>query len=309
MKTPWYETSAGAMVALLVSRNFVKADLYTITLKGGGILRFCTGDLDISVPGFFTWVSNTVPVGVLGGSNTRAHYKVGTDVDVWQFPLAVRPVSISGTPYPDLIGNVPWLQAVRSGLLDGATIKVDRAIFTAWPTGSIPASISPVGVVTIFYGYVAAIDFDRAAILISIQSLLQLLTKQLPYRVIQSGCRNTLFDVGCTLSPASFVTATSCASGSTQNALKSSVTPPGSGTFRLGRITMTSGQNSGFSRAIRDWGNPNFTLMVPLPFPVTIGDTFNVYPGCDKTIATCTLFSNLANFSGEPYVPAAETAI
>jgi hypothetical protein len=119
MKIPWYETSAGATAALLASRNFVKCDLYTITLRGGGILRFCTGNIDVAVPGYFTWDADTVPVGILSGGSSRAHYKIGTDVDVWQFPLAVRPVNIAGGAYPDLIGNKTWLQAVDRAFSTG----------------------------------------------------------------------------------------------------------------------------------------------------------------------------------------------
>jgi hypothetical protein len=45
-------------------------------------------------------------------------------------------------------------------------------------------------------------------------------------------------------------------------------------------------------------------LVVPAP-----GDTFTVTFGCDKTMATCNLFSNIQNFRGFPYVPPAETAV
>jgi uncharacterized phage protein (TIGR02218 family) len=34
------------------------------------------------------------------------------------------------------------------------------------------------------------------------------------------------------------------------------------------------------------------------------GDTFNIYPGCDKKQATCsTKFANLTHFRGFPYIP------
>lgn len=34
-----------------------------------------------------------------------------------------------------------------------------------------------------------------------------------------------------------------------------------------------------------------------------IGDVVTLYPGCSLTVAACTLFSNVANFGGFPYIP------
>jgi hypothetical protein len=87
------------------------------------------------------------------------------------------------------------------------------------------------------------------------------------------------------------------------------LTPPGSGTFALGKITMTSGLNSGFSRMVRNWVAPaTLVLFRPLPFTVAPGDTFHAYPGCDKQQSTCTAFGNLVNFGGQSYIPDATTA-
>jgi len=56
-------------------------------------------------------------------------------------------------------------------------------------------------------------------------------------------------------------------------------------------------------------GSGIFVLTQALPYAPAAGDTFVVYPGCDKSQRTCRLkFNNLANFGGFPYVPAPETA-
>jgi hypothetical protein len=50
-------------------------------------------------------------------------------------------------------------------------------------------------------------------------------------------------------------------------------------------------------------------LMKFLPFAVATSDNLNIYPGCDKSIATCqNTYSNLIHFGGEPFVPSPETA-
>ena len=41
-----------------------------------------------------------------------------------------------------------------------------------------------------------------------------------------------------------------------------------------------------------------------LGYVIAPGDTFAVYPGCDKRLETCIgRFNNVINFRGEPYVP------
>jgi hypothetical protein len=47
-----------------------------------------------------------------------------------------------------------------------------------------------------------------------------------------------------------------------------------------------------------------FELFLDMPFDIQVGDTFNVYAGCDKRLTTCiNKFVNAVNFRGEPYVP------
>ena len=56
----------------------------------------------------------------------------------------------------------------------------------------------------------------------------------------------------------------------------------------------------------------NGTVTVKLAFlsPPATGDQFQLLPGCDRTIATCTnVFNNAVHFGGFPYVPTPETAV
>jgi hypothetical protein len=50
------KTASPALLALLASGRFVRADLWTITLNGGTVLRWTSHDLPISYGGF-TWVT------------------------------------------------------------------------------------------------------------------------------------------------------------------------------------------------------------------------------------------------------------
>jgi uncharacterized phage protein (TIGR02218 family) len=82
--------------------------------------------------------------------------------------------------------------------------------------------------------------------------------------------------------------------------------------FDNGQLVFNFGANNGHVVAVKAYLNSGGTVyfVVPLPALPTAGDTFTIYPGCDKTQATCaSKFSNLANFGGFPYVPVPETAI
>ena len=84
------------------------------------------------------------------------------------------------------------------------------------------------------------------------------------------------------------------------------VTPLGgeSGWFDFGKLTWLTGDNAGLSMEVKQYMPGQLTLALPMPYPIQIGDVYEVHPGCDKQLATCIgKFDNVANFRGEPYVP------
>jgi len=307
MKTPWYETSPGALVTLLSHDLWVDCDLYTITLIGGTVLRYTTGDIDVQISGN-TWTAHQVLVDT-SDDQGRAHWKVGTGVDTWQVVMVPRTYDpVTSTADPDLINGLPWLQALMAGALDWADIKIDRAFFSAWPS-ALSTFAAPVGAITLFRGLMAGVDCGRSSAALTIQSYTALLDINLPRNVFQPSCRHSLFDAGCTLDAAAYAK-TGTVTGGDRLTLTSAMTAPlGSGTFTLGEIVMTSGQNAGFRRTVRLWTPGTFLLLAPYYFAINPGDTFTAWPGCDKSQATCVLFGNQANFGGQRFIPTSPTAL
>lgn len=313
MKTAKYELSAGALATYLGSRPaaVLMADLYAITfagaINGGTPLYFTTADVDVVVPyssGTITYSSKQIYLDQLS-NKAYGHWKVGLDVDTWQVICAPSPQAT--------IGGQPFLSALRAGALDGAVIEVDRC-FVDNRAGApqAPAFLSPLGVVNIFTGRVAEVDFGRSNAVISINSHLELLNVAIPRNVFQAGCRWRVFDPGCTLNRASFGTNGTIASGAASNVISVTLGGAvlGSKTLALGTLQMTSGKNSGFQRLVRSWtaGSPaTLNLISPFPYPVATSDTLTVFPGCDRQINTCGLFDNVQNFGGEPFIPVPET--
>ena len=75
------------------------------------------------------------------------------------------------------------------------------------------------------------------------------------------------------------------------------------GTFDIGLLTWTGGDNSGVSSEVKDYAaNGTFTLWDPLLFEIQIGDTYSVYEGCNKTEARCKALANFDRFGGFPHI-------
>lgn len=310
MKVPFYETSPGALAALLATGSFVRCDLHTFNLSGGaGTIRIAAADLDVTYPGGPVWSSLGPRIEPQGSSQT-GHWKRGLDVDTWQTVIMPRIVDpFTGTLFPDKINGSPWTAAARQGALDGADYQVDRAYFAAWPQPFVPV-FRPVGIITIFAGLSSAVVVNDTTVTISSDDYRTLLSAQMPRNVFQSGCAHTLFDAGCKLLAATFGQPGVAQAGSTRIQIKTPMGgPPGSGTYQLGRVVMTGGLNASFSRTISVWDGASFSLLNPLPFDVATGDSFIAYPGCDKQQSTCIAFGNKVNYGGEDYIPSPEAAI
>jgi len=297
--------------ALLETGVFACYNLYSLTLFGGGVIRFTNCQVDIAWDGD-VWSSRGVRVDPKG-SRAVGHQKIGLDVDTWVVTVMPRiRDEITGAAYPDKIGGVPWGAAAAAGALDNADFVVTRAYFPAAPTLPLPAgnAATPTGIITIFAGTVGEVDIGDTTVIINAMDDRSRLNIQLPRNYFKAACRHTLFDSGCQLTAATFKKTGLVGAGSTQSLIISTIAAPdGSGTYALGRIVMTSGLNQTFSRAVRSWQGGQLGLITPLPFAVMAGDTFDAYPGCDKSATTCTAFANLANYGGEPEIPDPSTAV
>ncbi|MBF0562135.1 MAG: DUF2163 domain-containing protein [Alphaproteobacteria bacterium] len=86
--------------------------------------------------------------------------------------------------------------------------------------------------------------------------------------------------------------------------------PPAAGYYAGGVVTFTSGANFGIPMEVKDSNGATLTTFLSMPRPLAVGDTFSIYPGCDKTAATCQdTYNNIINFRGEPFVPGIDAAM
>lgn len=282
------KTASSELVALLNSGVFVRADLWTITLNGGGVVRWTGHDQDIFANGqwFFS-----------GPNITRGSIGEKRGVEVAELQVTIDAID------SDTINGVPVIRFISQHGMDGASIKLERAYAPNWAN-------AVTGTVIRFAGKVTSVDpIIGGTAELTVSSWLVLLNTNMPRNHFQVGCMRTLYDTGCGVNPASFSASGTVSTGGA-GFFGSDLTGV-EGRYSQGRVLFTSGPNTGISRTVKfNASDGTFLLVRTLPAPAETSDTFTAYAGCDLAKATCEAkFSNLARFKGTPFVPVPTTAL
>jgi len=277
---------------LLASQGpFFFVDLWTFHLLNGQVLRYNSSDRDISFDGT-TWLGTALRI-----ERGKIKLNVGVQVD-----------SLEVDCYPgpdDVVGSNPFVQLCVNGGLDGCYVQLDRGVGPDPDedlTGLVPLR---------FYGRVAELVAGRSKVTLTVKSDLDLLNIQMPRTLFQAPCSHSLYDGGCTLSRAAFTDTGAVAGAATLSAFATTLTAANR-YYENGVIAFTSGVNAGLTRTVKIYSNASGIVRVVMPLPKIpgVGDTFSIYPGCDKRLETCTAkFSNQQNFRGYPFVPDPSTAM
>lgn len=278
-----------ALVTLLNSgADFQMADLWTITLRGGAVIRWSGADLALTSGGQSFALGPAIDRQEIGE-------KIGLDVTTIDMTIVADA--------NDLINGTPIIPFIRGHGLDGANVKLERAFLTGW---SLPA----VGSVLRFSGRVTAVSaITGNSATITVSSWTVLLNANMPANLYQAACLHAVYDAGCAINPAAFAMTGAVAGTPTITSFGSTLSPSADD-LAQGRIVFTSGVNTGLSATVRS-NDPtgNIQLVSPLPNAPAPGDGFVAYPGCDLTQNRCNLrFNNLGRFKATPYVPVPETA-
>ena len=114
----------------------------------------------------------------------------------------------------------------------------------------------------------------------------------------------------CQFDRASLQASFACLPGSTETQIVSILSPTPAGLYVQGTIIGLTGANAGFSRTIAGMSNGSVSVKLAFLSSPASGDQFQLLPGCDRSIATCTnVFNNAIHFGGMPYIPTPETAV
>lgn len=291
MRTPAWETSPGALAGLFGEFGpLLKADLWTVTLTNGTVLRWSGADTALQVgPNYFALGP--------GIRRSRIKWRIGISSDM----LTVQLTDIAGT----VIAGKPLQAFILARGFNGARVLLERAFWR-------PSDAGPVGTLLWFLGEVDDGEGDRHESTLQVASFTKRLEVAVPRDVYQTQCANQVFDARCGLSAAAFTVAgtVTVASSSYRTTFGHALAQP-AGWGSLGVVAMTSGANAGLARTCKLHSAGEIVALQPWPADVAVGDTFTLRAGCDRLKATCTSskFSNGARFRGQPFIPAPETVL
>lgn len=261
--------------------------LVEIYTAGGSTYRYSDGDVDL------TWQDHVYSAGGPLVERGRVTRKLGIEVSESNLTFRCRP--------EHEVEFMPFVQAARAGLLDGAQVVLRDAAMA-------PGDTTPRAVVHLFEGQAGELDVRRYSVEMQVQSYLVVLNTQIPRGTYQPQCLWTLYDEGCRVQRAAWTRNAVAQAGSTRLSVALDAPLPG-GHYAAGTLTGTSGANAGVSRTVRSNAGSTVDLMIRLPADVVPGDGFVLVPGCNRTMARCRAFGNIARFRATPFVPQPEAGI
>ena len=293
------KAASPALIAFLLdAQEFVRVDLYTFTLIGGGVLRYCSASLPVSSGGF-TWNVGP-PIQDGGVQSSRGVSASSVDITV----LGDERWLVNGEQFLDFVENFG---------LDGATVRIDRAFAASWLAMS---QTGPIGAYCRFLGrFSEAKELGQTQVVIAATSYLDALSTDFPKEMYQTSCINAFGDANCGVNLAALtVTGTVQNTGETYTDFQSTLDTQPSDYFELGVVDFTSGVNAGVSRSVKayDVEHGTFSVVAPLPGPPVAGDTFTACPGCKLSIASCQQFQPstwMQRFRGAPLIPPPSTGL
>lgn len=194
-------------------------------------------------------------------------------------------------------------ESLRAGLYDYAEVWTFRI---NWADTSM-------GIIKLAYGRLGEVEIRDNLARIEMRSLTQLLAVPIG-RIYTPECDATLGDTRCAVVMTTF-THTGTAGAVTSNKvfiLAGAASGKAANYYAYGKITFSSGLNSGITMQIESYvaATNTVTLYEPMPFTVVLGDAFTAYAGCDRRFATCkATFNNKDNFRGFPHIPGMDKAL
>lgn len=235
-------TASGALQALLGTRQFFLADLYTFTLYDGTVLKYTSFDQDIG--GFSS---------ALGWERTQWKASTGLSVDTMD-------VTLHATS-SDLVNGVPVIEHIAGGFWDGATCTIERA-FMATP-GDTSA-----GTVIIFTGWIGEInEIGRIHCQMQLQSKLALLNVAIPKGLFQPSCRWVFGSPPCGVDRTALVQIGTVQSGSTAQTIQTGIAQPGPIAAPASAPSLSSHTVSGANLP------PNVTYYAVVTYITALGET------------------------------------
>lgn len=194
------------------------------------------------------------------------------------------------------------------GLLDATSIReadilAGRYDFAEIEVFQVNYAAPEEGGMILRRGWLGEITLRQNRFVAEVRGLSQKLSQQIG-ALYSPACRAELGDGQCNVALATFTQVGTVQETDSRTIWADAARTEENGYFAGGKITFTSGANSGLSMEVKAFAEGQFTLVLPMPYDIAGGDGYVAVAGCDKNFATCCeRFNNALNFRGEPHVP------
>ncbi len=276
------KTGAAGINAHILLTTTSLADCIKLVRKDGIVQGFTNHDVDIVFDGV-TYEANS--------SIDRSNAEITDDLKITNLELIGLLSSTSITN-----------EAIRAGLYDNAELY----FFT------INHQNTSDGIIKLQRGFIGEIRLENNIYIAELRGLSQKLSKNL-LKVFTPECDADFGDstTGCGFDLDTVVESGTV--GTVTDNREFTLTGLSTSTedfFNQGKLIWLSGLNTGLTMEVKDFDNPNSVkLFLKMPFTVGIGDTCNIWPGCKKDLIQCSIYDQVVNFRGFPYIPGTDELI
>lgn len=245
---------------------------------------------------------------------------------IWRWTTCNQPIVSSGYTYE------PFLGGTGNGIEESIDLGIATIDFTVTNSGNdmepvisandldmasiivhrVHVSTPDCGRMEIFRGKVGDYTFNRAQISGQARNFFNSINVQWPMYTYMDQCTWRFGSAPCgydtssiTISSTSFPVSSGYRLGAFID-----VASKTNGFYEKGRFTFTSGSNSGQTRSVRVHSGTRVEFSHSMPYTISSGDLFSLYPGCRKRLVDdCTsTYNNTRNFNGFPWIPKQENA-
>ena len=272
---------------LASTADFRMCDLYEFELYDGGMFRYADFDKDITLQDGRVFLCN-------GPGFDRD--KISLTADEVIDSLSVE-LTVDAT---DKMKDVSIIQLARNGGFDDARLTLFRCFLDE--RGSALFALE------LFKGEIETPEGGGLTLSLDVNSLANRLNNNFPTRCYYPTCPFSLYDFMCGVRLSSYKRSGSVTSA-TKKIIRTNMSFAG-GYYEQGGIEFTSGALAGSAHSIRYSPAGSFELLVEAETAPGPGDTFVVYPGCNKTPEQCRAkFNNFNRNRATPFVPLKETGV
>lgn len=267
------KTSGSPLATHIGGETTTLATCWKVTRKDGAVFGFTDFDKDLTIESLVYQARS-------GYTRSAIHAVANLAVDNLDIESALDSETLNAAD-------------LRAGIWDGASVEI---FIVNW--GNLAN-----GKIILKRGTVGEVELKDTVFRAELRGLTQALSQQI-VELYTPDCRAELGDARCKVNLAALTVTGAVTEISDRRGFTDTSRAEADGYWIGGLVTWTSGANMGRKMEVKAFASGAFTLFLPMPSEISVGDTYSLIPGCDKKFATCKAkYGNVKNFRGEPNVP------